>query len=416
MPIKVKGNGVSQHSLTSFPAVISDNTKSNVPSYSILGNGNQNGTPTPDNPIQPEFVGVKTKNVMPSGEKKTIVSNGVTFESDGIGHYHISGTASSNSSAIFNLVTGFTTPISISNGGRGTLSFFNSQPNGRVALTFYNGTTKVDDWVMTPENRTHTAYNVIGNKYIDAISITVFAEETVDMMIMPEFTNDGVLPTEFEPYSYKIPITCAGQTTLVYLGEVKTVRRIKKLVLTGDEWWGKENDVVFFNNANIQIPAVSYANAYCSHYRLGSSYTNIIVTEAAFGVSKRPAVFIHDTRFSTPADFKSYLAAQYAAGTPVTVWYVLETPETGIINEPLAKIGDYADEVFSTAEGAPQLILQTGSPNTIDFDMPLKPSAMDISYYEKMRKDVKHIYTKTGKEIKLGLDAGENIVYKSPSY
>ena len=51
--------------------------------------------------------------------------------------------------------------------------------------------------------------------------------------------NAGSTALPYEPYGYKIPITCGGQTVPVYLGEVPTVRRVKKLVLDGTENWKK---------------------------------------------------------------------------------------------------------------------------------------------------------------------------------
>jgi hypothetical protein len=80
-------------------------------------------------------------------------------------------------------------------------------------------------------------------------------------------------------------------------------------------------------------------------------------------------------------DFKSYLAAQYAAGTPVTVWYVLAEPETAIVNEPLAKIGDYADELSSADAGV--TITTTEGQNTLTVDTDLQPSEMTITYIKE---------------------------------
>lgn len=188
-----------------------------VGSLTIYGNGQQTGTPTPDNPVMPTFCGVRTANVMPAGENKIVSNNGITFESDGNGRYHIHGTATEYASARFYLVSGFTTPISISKGGQGTLSLFNSQATSAATFGFYNGRTKVDDWSMTSQDRTSTAYNTLGNKYVDSVIITVASGSTVDITITPELTNDGVLPSRFEPYGYKIPLTCAGQTNNVYL-------------------------------------------------------------------------------------------------------------------------------------------------------------------------------------------------------
>jgi hypothetical protein len=76
------------------------------------------------------------------------------------------------------------------------------------------------------------------------------------------------------------------------------------------------------------------------------------------------------------AKFKQWLAAQYASGTPVTVWYVLATPETGIINEPLHKIGDYADTISYAQSGVE--ISTTKGFNTITTDTTVLPSNIEV--------------------------------------
>ena len=81
---------------------------------------------------------------------------------------------------------------------------------------------------------------------------------------------------------------------------------------------------------------------------------------------------------STLQDWKTYLAQQYANGTPVTVWYVLATPETAIVNEQLAKIGDHADELHSTDAGV--TIPTIKGQNTLSVDTELQPSEMTITF------------------------------------
>jgi hypothetical protein len=84
-------------------------------------------------------------------------------------------------------------------------------------------------------------------------------------------------------------------------------------------------------------------------------------------------MWMFDTNKSV-ADFKSYLQQQYAAGTPVTIWYVLEEPETGIVNEPLMRIGDYADTVSNVS-----IPVITGG-DTISVDTTVQPSEVTVNY------------------------------------
>lgn len=87
-----------------------------------------------------------------------------------------------------------------------------------------------------------------------------------------------------------------------------------------------------------------------------------------------------DLNISTFDEFKAWIAAQYAAGNPVTVWYVLATPTTGIVNEPLCKIGTYADELHSADVGVS--IPTVKGQNTLTVDTELQPSEMTITYYK----------------------------------
>lgn len=196
-----------------------------------------------------------------------------------------------------------------------------------------------------------------------------------DAPIMPQCVgvNDGG--------NWKIPITCAGQTVPIYLGQTQTMRRIKKLVLTGDESWYKSNvsggSRAYFAMATGDI---SVENAIkCTHFETKPIYTsndNIGITIIANqgGIRVRTS----DSETKSASDFKSYLATQYTAGTPVTVWYVLATPTTGIVNEPLMKIGTYADELHST--DAAVTIPTARGRNTLTVDTELQPSEMTITY------------------------------------
>lgn len=356
--------------------------------YRIYGNTIQDGTPTPEAPVDVVGCGVKTGNVMPAGEKKTVEVNGVTFSSDGNGRYHISGTASQYSSVRFNLASGFTTPTSVSNGGQGTLSLFNNLSNYNVALVFYNGSTMVDDWKMLPDNRTTTAYNLIGNKYVDSIIIAINSGETVDMTIMPEFTNDGILPSEFEPYGYKLPVTTTNGTdtvtTPIYIGfeplhkigdyadyvdysRGKIVRRIKKLVLTGNENWilytlpdAVNVERFYFILSQSAVNASPYSLV-SSHFPIKSDNSDMEHMRCGGSSNNEMYIYIPRLLATTVAGLKSYLAAQYAAGTPVTVWYVLQEP---IEEDPPVPF-----------PGLPTL---TGT-NTLTVDTTVKPSEIDLT-------------------------------------
>ena len=182
--------------------------------------------------------------------------------------------------------------------------------------------------------------------------------------------NTGSQPLPYEPYGqYKIPISSGGLTTPVYLGEMETTRRIKKLVLTGEESW-----ILYNNNYFSTITDSNSKNnniCVCSHL-ISSPSAGIYIGSG----TARLKVFSRDvSSVSSDLDtFKTWLATQYAAGTPVTVWYVLATPTTGIVNEPLMKIGEYADEVSGIT------IPTIAGENTLSVDTTLQPSEATVNY------------------------------------
>lgn len=191
--------------------------------------------------------------------------------------------------------------------------------------------------------------------------------------------NTGSTALPYEPYGWAEKITCAGQTTPVYLGQVSTVRRIKKLVLTGEENFNTDTYLRFsIFIGDIKTSTSRTGRSYCSHYEClyhaepyDNDWNNVYYQSGS-------TLFFHDSRFATIADFKSYLAEQYAAGHPVTVWYVLATPTTGVVNEPLCKIGTYADELSS--EDAGVSIPTAKGQNTLTVDTDLQPSEMTITF------------------------------------
>ena len=169
--------------------------------------------------------------------------------------------------------------------------------------------------------------------------------------------------------------------TNIYLSEVETTRRIGKLVLTGSETffrdkeradsWGFYSDILVSGNYNLSI---------CSHFvYIGTSGVNntdnigfSLFNTSQFGCRCPKSIA------DTVNKFKAWLANQYAAGTPITVWYVLATPETAVVNEPLRKIGDHADTVSYEQAGVQ---IPTNRGNTvIDVETTLKPSQMYIKY------------------------------------
>ena len=306
-------------------------------SWSMKGNGQQSGTPTPDNPVMPTFCGVRTGNLWSedyTGISQTIkyvpiyVGNGDVTISTTCGR---SGTGTGAAAVLFLLAGSVSTGASTDGNG------------------VWNGndrTVSAVDGYVTVAFRTYTTAN----------------PDNAETML-----NLGTTALPYEPYGYKIPITCAGQTVPVYLGQVQTVRRIKKLVFDGSEPWVLSVSIVYISNTDTK----RLSPLICTHFQ------NVQNSGMWNGNNRIFQVDISNLGMTGRDAWIAYLQQQYAAGTPVTVWYVLAEPETAIVNEPLRKISTYTDELSS--EDAAVTIPTVKGSNELTVDTELQPSNMTIT-------------------------------------
>ena len=418
---------------------------------SLLGNTQQNGTPLPDNPVMPQFVGVRSAQLIPypfyssDGEyagvqfmtdNGRIIANGTTTtgllyflwrpQSFPAGTYTLSVKGNhSGASIYFRNVTEATNIAYIYGGQPGDRSFTFTVSDKIQAMVYINGgsgsTIDFDCTIMLnageealpfePTNGykipfTCAGENLLSEKYENR-SINGVGAFTIDSNydlwlgeVIPGQTytisnmdavygffsakplpNTGVTYDGTRGYEISgtavvtIPSGCTwiavrvlhnadnamlnagstplpyspyiNKTTPIYLGEVPTVRRIRKLVLDGTENFSNVGGQAPFQYlpSNFGMLSQDVAFYICSHYK-AIAYNNSWTSNDKFVSASAQGLRFKDSSFNQSlADFKAYLAQQYAAGTPVTVWYVLAEPETGIVNEPLAKIGNYADEL-----------------------------------------------------------------------
>lgn len=341
-----------------------------IPPITIISNGNnatvglkgntvQSGTPTPDNPIIPQGTGERTGNLFDK-DNTTVHNAYFAYNGDWL--------ASEDSRSVLIAVTPNT---------RYTLSISDEIPIFRIYQTSVSSPTygnQFQEIIRGTNMKTYTFTTASAAKYIGFQGSASIVDQWIESLML----NTGSTALPYEPYGYKIPISSAGQATPIYLGEVETIRKIKKLVLDGTEAWYDVAAGIHrialpgYLRKNINVP-------FCTHY-VGispvSEAGSIGGLRIAFLISAsgNNYMYIRDSTYSTATAFQSYLAAQYAAGTPVTVWYVLATEETGIVNEPLMKIGDYADEISDIT------IPTIKGTNVVDVDTEVKPSEISITY------------------------------------
>ena len=342
--------------ITTLPAVIHPNDTTAI--VGLKGNMSQSGTPTPSTPITPQECGERTGNLCPKG-------NWVQ------GQYRegVWEVIDTRMTSDYIPVSQMQYTMSINNGQE--LSFININIFDS-SKTWIGNRATIGMSPFPATSQLETTPVLLSNAAFIRLTVRAYNEEGYptqekinDSNIM---LNEGSTALPYEPYGYKIPISSANTTTPVYLGEVQTVRQIKKLVLTGEENWKKYGFFYIENEPYLPAAASGY-NGKCSHYVYNGSGARL--TCFVSGSMLR----IYDQNYTSSAEFKQFLAAQYAAGTPVTVWYVLATETTGIVNEPIRKIGDYADTVSGIT------IPTIAGADTLSVDTTLQPSEVTATYH-----------------------------------
>lgn len=121
-----------------------------------------------------------------------------------------------------------------------------------------------------------------------------------------------------------LPHTICGGTVDAVTGEGQ--ERWKLLTLDGTEPWNAvgSGDTLYFQSTSISIGTrVLSRGDYCTTFPIASVSSSNTVQ----GVSGwKTSLYLRWSTFADVAALKSYLAAQYAAGTPVQVCYKLTTP------------------------------------------------------------------------------------------
>ena len=357
VPASFRKYGTETDIITTLPAtIIGDGTP--ISSYTIKGNMEQSGTPTPESPIMPSECGERTENLFDKDATDTnngyinnyaIISSGGTAPNT---NFYVSEyiRVSPNTNYSWN----WTTSISSST----TISMALYDANKELVRTISYDINAVVEF-LTSSNEIYARVTVQK------------ANKDIAML-----TAGSTAPTSYIPYGYKLPLTLGNTTTDIYLGEVQSTRRIKKLVLTGEETIDTSG---MYYTTTVSIPTNDRANFVCSHFQTAPYGGSIAINSMRFSqglTSKYDTVFFNYDRGSGGAEnFKAYLAQQYANDTPVTIWYVLASPTTGIVNEPIRKIGDYADSVSGTN------LVTSGTAQEFDVETTLKPSEVDLTYH-----------------------------------
>lgn len=332
--------------------------------YTIYGNSVQDGVPTPEEHIEVQSVGDKTMNLLNNSpdywEHGQIMSGGNRVPTN--------------------------TRIR-------TVSKFQILPNttytlqawGDIVPAFHlwqaNGTYISDSTWITTSPYTFTTPSTAA--WIEFTCRRINVNDSIEPSCMNESCflqlENGATATKYEPYGYKIPIAVYGtnnnlfNVTDIYLND--PLRKIgdyadyldfenKQLIknaavvnFTGEEEWRVQGNAYFTFIAH--TPSETPPTL-CNAFSLSTSGSATLGKYQLAGIDSwnGNVLFNYDDGAGGVDNFKSYLAQQYANGTPVTFYYALATPTADLIDPP----------EIPTFVGT----------NVIDVDTTVKPSQIEI--------------------------------------
>lgn len=311
MPFEESGNPVQVYPVENYPLGVK---------VQIEPTQEGSGDPSPEN-IRPikgrDSVKVERcgENLLNIKQFNKFTKNGITYEyvpDDGI---HISGTATTD-------VDGPLFPV------------WHLAPGKYCGI---NTDVRAAASLVVQRNGEFFWMNAKGTFEIFAGDVTkywytfVVAGKTVDETIYPYIVPGTTAPTTYTPYigqtnTLTLPETVYGGTLDSVTGEGQETW--KTLTLDGTERWEFSNNYgVFYISSN------KYANSMKNIVPMSNFYKGVLgfsgIQNAQVGVSGGIPGWlfgIKDERFETTSAFSSYLAAQYAAGTPVQICYKMEEP------------------------------------------------------------------------------------------
>ena len=251
------------------------------------------------------------KNLIPF-KVKTEVVNGVTATTRADGSITLDGTATAD--------TYINSPHMMIEAGTYTLSSGSAIPTG-IGLSLRGANDQSTNLLRISNGQSAATgtitYNGDAFAYIGITSGTTVSNLT----IYPQL-EAGSEATAYEPYQGMTTALEDGDSLDLATGEL--TRRWKRLELDGTEAWtasgvnehGINNFRLWMNAGKASWPV----KVYCTHYAEKAVEAENAQEAGIYLPSGSDTLFIRDT-YTTLEEFKTWLASQKEAGTPVTVLY-----------------------------------------------------------------------------------------------
>lgn len=315
---------------------VNDSAERLVQGFKVIGKTTQNGTPTPDAPIDIECVPQGTtirvcgKNVFDKSKSGEAAIRNETADQlwAKTVYSHVETVKMLKPSTTYTLTMDIEC-VSVpehteNNSSRMGLWVYSG--NGYTTLTLSDNhymvegeTYKLTKTFTTPETIADDAANyrifAYTNRYLDADGNGVLSE----MIFRNIQFEEGDTATDYEAFKgYELTTPCD-----LYEGDIwypqtgKVVSKTVKFVFNGSESWGFYTGKAHTFTCVLPNGAITDVPAWCTDYKgIGAHLFDV---EIGFYPYHTASALISDLRFSTVADFKAHLAEKYANGNPVTI-------------------------------------------------------------------------------------------------
>lgn len=359
-----------------------------ITSCQISGNTVQDGTPTPSDPVDVVGCGVRTGNLW-NEEGFSAIAITSTHEHTDTNTY---GTTLSTTIGKETIITQSEYPTGTVGYQNGfffiDVDFSKYEIGDKVTLSFdyiCNEVHSIEGQILTTlyagKNSNNIPVVLSSGKWSVSGRLTAFITVIADMNPYVEvrlcgnsitvkniMLNTGSTALPYEPYGFKLPLTVNGTEYPIYLGQVETTRRIYKMRLVNPLSSTQASDGyrLVFTVSSHPAPPYQSGGGVCNIASWNTNYNRI-----GFVVTGNDAFITQNiSEWATKER-----ATQWLEENEIYIWYVLAKPETAVVNEPLHKIGDYADTVSATN------IPTTGTAEQFDIQTTLKPSEVQLTYH-----------------------------------
>lgn len=173
--------------------------------------------------------------------------------------------------------------------------------------------------------------------------------------------NRGAVALPFVPYDREFNTCVIPEAILTHdgygrgvelcsnevdIGRGKFIRRVKTIGFTGEENWTAYNGTIYMCNIADRIVNYNYKVSVCDRFVNRNKYDGMgsvfgsptTAVEGTYSEHTSDNRVFFKTSFTTLKKWTTYLAEQYAAGTPVTLVYAVVAPEEEDISDKLGDI------------------------------------------------------------------------------